>query len=423
MQSTNVVPGFDLRVSIQGTDPEIWRRLQLPAALTVPQFHLAVQAAFGWEDRHLYGIRYMDRKGRPAVLAGPDFETEESEAAAVSGVVLSDLLDAKRPGRSRIEYEYDFGDCWTHEVELLGAVDLAAGELTCVDGASRGPVEDSGGAAGYTRLVQILADRNHPEYQEARSWVFQLTGDIGPQFDASVFDPHGVNRKLRNLSLQWWPQPLSDGERDAVLLPVRWLLEQASPDGVELTKDGYLKPAMVLRAVEELGWSGLVVGKANREANAIPVMELREHVVKWRLLRKFKGRLVLTPAGRRALERPADLWDLVIDKIGRPEHDAVYLVTRLYAFWHLSGIAPPWNRKVEAIRAALEAAGFVTRSGHPIPDSWASDINQTVRRALDCLHLMEPEGSFRRRGLLTDGGVKFFLQVSQVLNGRPTTAE
>ena len=418
MHSTDAVPAFDLRVSIQGTDPEIWRRLQLPADLTVPQFHLAVQAAFGWEDRHLYGIRYVDLKGKPAVLAGPDFETEEAEAAAVSGVVLSDLLDAKQPGRSRIEYEYDFGDCWTHEVELLGAVDLAAGELVCMEGASRGPVEDSGGAAGYTRLVQILADRNHAEYADADSWVFQLTGLSGRQFDASAFDVHSVNRKLRNLSLQWWPQPLTDEDRDAVLRPVRWLLEQASPDGVELTKDGYLKPALVRRALEELGWSDLVVGKANREAHAVPVMELREHVIKWRLLRKLKGRLVLTPAGRRALERPADLWDLVIDKIGRPEHDAVYLVTRLYAFWHLTGIAPPWNRKVEAIRAALEAAGFVTRSGHAIPEAWASDINQTVRRALGCLQLMEPRETGWRQRLLTDGGVKFFLEVSRVLNAR-----
>ncbi|MFC9336178.1 plasmid pRiA4b ORF-3 family protein [Arthrobacter sp. NPDC057009] len=418
MHSTDAVPAFDLRVSIQGTDPEIWRRLQLPADLTVPQFHLAVQAAFGWEDRHLYGIRYADRKGKPAVLAGPDYETEEAEAAAVSRVVLSDLLDAKQPGRSRIEYEYDFGDCWTHEVELLGAVDLAAGELVCLEGASRGPVEDSGGAAGYIRLVQILADGNHAEYADADSWVFQLTGLSGRQFDASAFDVHNVNRKLRNLSLQWWPQPLTDEDRDAVLRPVRWLLEQASPDGVELTKDGYLKPALVRRALEELGWSDLVVGKANREAHAVPVMELREHVIKWRLLRKLKGRLVLTPAGRRALERPADLWDLVIDKIGRPEHDAVYLVTRLYAFWHLTGIAPPWNRKVEAIRAALEAAGFVTRSGHAIPEAWASDINQTVRRALGCLQLMEPRETGWRQRLLTDGGVKFFLEVSQVLNDR-----
>jgi hypothetical protein len=166
-----------------------------------------------------------------------------------------------------------------------------------------------------------------------------------------------------------------------VLRPILWLLQQASPDGVELTKDGYLKPAMVQRAVDELGWKDVVVGKANREANVPPVIELREHLISWRLLRKLKGRLVLAPAGRRAMERPGDLWDLVINAIARPEHDAVHLVTRLYGHWHLSGIAPPWNRKLEVILAAFEASAFVTRSGHPIPEAWVSDINQKVRRA------------------------------------------
>ncbi|MFE5838830.1 hypothetical protein [Arthrobacter sp. NPDC056493] len=72
----------------------------MPAGLAVAQFHLAVQAAFGWEDRHLYGIRYVDPSGKPRVLAGPDDETEDLEAAPVSGVVLSDLLDpiARRRG-------------------------------------------------------------------------------------------------------------------------------------------------------------------------------------------------------------------------------------------------------------------------------------------------------------------------------------
>ncbi|MFE4834014.1 hypothetical protein ACFRAU_04955 [Arthrobacter sp. NPDC056691] len=57
------------------------------------------------------------------------------------------------------------------------------------------------------------------------------------------------------------------------------------------------------------------MGKANREANVPPVLELREHLTKWRLLRKLNGRLVLAPAGRRALDRPGDLWDLVIKDI------------------------------------------------------------------------------------------------------------
>ncbi|WP_457966154.1 plasmid pRiA4b ORF-3 family protein [Arthrobacter sp. D1-29] len=413
MQTAGTVPAFDLRISIEDTRPLVWRRLKVPATLTVEEFHLAVQAAFGWENRHLYAVRFVDRTGKLRVIVGPDDESEDLDAEPPSGVVLSDLLAAGKPGTT-FEYEYDFGDGWTHHVQLLGSAELPAGEIVCVDGANRGPVEDSGGPHGYGRLLEILADRAHPEYEEASYWTFMMTGQYRPSFDATTFSLATANRKLRLLSLQWWPRIRTDEERDAVIRPVRWLLEIAAGDGVELTKDGYLKPAMVQRALDELGWRDSVMGKGNREANALPVRELREHLLAWKLLRKFKGGLVLTPRGKRGLERPGDLWDYVVDAVALPEHDAVRLVTRLYTEWHLSGVAPPKTRRTEVIHAAMESVGFVTRSGHRIPEDWVSDINRVVMWNFKCLHLMAPKERYGDRSLLTDGGVKFLLNVREV---------
>ena len=414
------VPAYDLRVTIQDAEPPIWRRLQVPESLTVAEFHLAVQAAYGWEDCHLYAVRCLDRQGQPRVIVGPDREAEDLDAEPPSGVVLSELLDASKPRTAAMEYEYDFGDGWIHDVELLGPAQLAAGTIACVDGVGRGPVEDSGGPRGYREFVQILQDKSHAEYDDASHYLFVMTGEFAPYFDAAAFDPDVANRKLRLLSLRLWPQPLTDEERDAVLLPVRWLLEQASPDGLELTKEGYLKPALVKRAMDELGWSDPIMGKGNREINALPVLALRQHLMDWKLLRSSRGKLILSPRGRRGLQRPGDLWDYVADEIGRPKHDAVKLATRLYIEWHLSGIAPPSNRRVEVIRNALVATGFVTRSGHPIPESWAAEINQTVRTTLRCLNLLTPgrprgQRAFGERKLLTDGGLKFLLEVERIL--------
>lgn len=352
--------------------------------------------------------------GTHATIIGPDEATEDLDAEPASGVVLSELLDAKKPGTA-LEYEYDFGDGWTHDVELLGAADLAAGELVCADGANRGPVEDSGGPHGYQRLLEIVADPEHPEHEDATFWIYRVTGQYGKHFKPDHFDRQAANRKLRLLSLQWWPQPLTDEERDAVLRPVRWLLENASPDGLELTKDGYLKPSMVLRTMEELGWSDPIMGKGNRETHTLPVLELRLHLMDWKLLRKLKGRLVLTPRGKRYLERPAELWDYMVEVVGRQEHDAVRLATGLYTQWHLTGMAPGPSERSEVIQQALRASGFVTRSGDPIPKEWASDINQVVRRNLKCLHLMEPKTERSGRSLLTDGGAKFLLAVRSVV--------
>lgn len=45
---------YRVRVDLDGAAPPIWRRLDLRADLPLDMVHLVVQAAFGWENRHLY---------------------------------------------------------------------------------------------------------------------------------------------------------------------------------------------------------------------------------------------------------------------------------------------------------------------------------------------------------------------------------
>jgi Plasmid pRiA4b ORF-3-like protein len=97
------VPAYDLPVSIRRTEPEIWRRLLVPETITVPELHRVLQEAFGWENRHLYGIRCLDRLGQPRVLIGPDDAAEEMGDEPASGAVLFELLDAQQTGPWTLE--------------------------------------------------------------------------------------------------------------------------------------------------------------------------------------------------------------------------------------------------------------------------------------------------------------------------------
>ncbi|KQN84371.1 hypothetical protein ASE96_16350 [Arthrobacter sp. Leaf69] len=43
-----------------------------------------------------------------------------------SCVVRFELLDAQQTGPATLEYEYDFGDAWTHLFEVMGPAELPA---------------------------------------------------------------------------------------------------------------------------------------------------------------------------------------------------------------------------------------------------------------------------------------------------------
>ena len=45
-----------LRVDLAHLKPAIWRRLEVPADITLAQLHRVIQMAFDWYDSHLHGF-------------------------------------------------------------------------------------------------------------------------------------------------------------------------------------------------------------------------------------------------------------------------------------------------------------------------------------------------------------------------------
>jgi hypothetical protein len=125
---------------------------------------------------------------------------------------------------SEFQYLYDFGDDWTHDVEVLGPGGSAPG---CVDGHGACPPEDCGGPGGYTALLDVLADPAHTEHERMRGWV----GNRLRPFDRAATD-------------QWVRRVVGE-----VPESVRLLLDLVS-DGVKLTPGGRL-PRTVVRSMQQ----------------------------------------------------------------------------------------------------------------------------------------------------------------------------
>lgn len=43
-----------LKITLQDTEPLIWRRIEVPATMTLKDLHTIIQAAMGWQNAHLF---------------------------------------------------------------------------------------------------------------------------------------------------------------------------------------------------------------------------------------------------------------------------------------------------------------------------------------------------------------------------------
>lgn len=95
-----------IRISLDGIEPEAWRRLVVPPRWNLEQLHLAIQAAFNWWNYHLHefrigGLRYGDVELlEEGAFEGDPRTFDEREVR---------LRDFDGPG-TRFVYIYDFGD-------------------------------------------------------------------------------------------------------------------------------------------------------------------------------------------------------------------------------------------------------------------------------------------------------------------------
>jgi hypothetical protein len=128
-----------IKVSLYGAKPPVWRRLEVPSAMTLDRLHEVLQAAFEWEDCHLHQFETVCGE-----FGNPGQAADWSELSEESAVALGQVAKAER---AKAVYLYDFGDDWRHDIvveKILPAVPGVA-YPRCTGGKGTGPEEDSGG--------------------------------------------------------------------------------------------------------------------------------------------------------------------------------------------------------------------------------------------------------------------------------------
>jgi hypothetical protein len=155
-----------VRIELLHTDPLIWRQVGVPTSITLKVLHDIIQITMGWFDYHLWEFTIGTR------TYGPPRDDDRGTAPRTEAIKVR-LRDVLKPRKTTIEYLYDFGDSWEHQLTVTG---VRPGESDVsypryIGGEWAGPPEDRGGIPGFYGVLEAMADSAHPDHAEIREWL------------------------------------------------------------------------------------------------------------------------------------------------------------------------------------------------------------------------------------------------------------
>ncbi len=174
----------EFKIALADITPEIWRRVVVPASISLAGLHTVIQATMGWENSQLH--MFMVGGHRYGIPEDDDWDNgrkllEEADHR------LGDLVTAG----DWFLYVYDFGDDWRHEISVealrpLGKNEAVpavfAGQYAC-------PPEDCGGPFSYPEMLEVLRNPGHEDHEHYIDWI--------DAFDAEAFDLGLAKNRLR----------------------------------------------------------------------------------------------------------------------------------------------------------------------------------------------------------------------------------
>lgn len=180
-------PIYQIKITLSGSKPPIWRRFLIASNVNLYQLHRVIQDVMGWTNSHMH--QYRQNK---LYYGTPDKESEADFGIKTLDEKKFKINQVMDKPKAKIIYEYDFGDSWDHDVVLEKIIikDEAINYPICLDGQRACPPEDCGGLRGYYELLDIIGNPEHEEYEEMMEW-------LGGEFNPEEFDLERINRNLK----------------------------------------------------------------------------------------------------------------------------------------------------------------------------------------------------------------------------------
>lgn len=138
---------LQLKLTIEESNPVIWRKILIPEDYLVDDLHCAIQIMFDWSDQYLYEFRIKGKRyafdNKPDTLESYMYSLEE--------------LSLKK--NNSFTYVYDFDDNWKIKILVEDILSLPENEKLPVylDGENPAPPENIGGIYFYNEIFEKIS--------------------------------------------------------------------------------------------------------------------------------------------------------------------------------------------------------------------------------------------------------------------------
>ncbi len=193
MEKTKKQLVFQLKITLSGSYPPIYRKFLVNSKVSLSQLHQIIQILMGWYDCHLH--QFLQKN---IIYCEP---SEDLDEAFTPRYEMKNELDycldqvLTKP-KDKMVYEYDFGDSWKHDLKLEKILedDQNLNYPICLKGQLACPPEDCGGIWGYSNTLRIIQHPEDPEYEDTIKW-------LGGEFNPFKFDLDTINKKLLEIKI------------------------------------------------------------------------------------------------------------------------------------------------------------------------------------------------------------------------------
>ena len=185
---------YQVKITVKGSHPPIWRRCIIPAGITFSQLAVLFNEIMGWKGYHLFAFQFHDLgicvEEIDEDYADMDYDLEEATET---------LIDPYMEQVKWFTYCYDFGDDWEHRIDIESVItDCEYTHPVVLKAKGACPFEDCGGIGGYYDFLEAICDPENAEHEGICGWA-EATGYMEDgEYDPAYYDIKGINEMLES---------------------------------------------------------------------------------------------------------------------------------------------------------------------------------------------------------------------------------